>query len=105
MNIKKIIREEMDDFGWIRDLDPRGVTFNIGDVIKVHNIGDENAFIEWLGDYSDNYLGNAYDEFITGTIVDIEDKRIEIQEFNMENLRVRRRSYIGLDMYYEILNL
>lgn len=121
MDIKKIIREEMDDFAWIRDLDPKEITFKKGDVIEVHNVGDKDAFISWLGDYATRYLNNEYGEFITGRIVDIEDKRIQIQEFNtddyiqfpdysdMEKLRLTggdftRRTYIGLNMYYEILN-
>lgn len=121
MNIKKIIREEMDDFAWIRDLDPKEITFREGDVIKVRNVGDEDAFISWLGDYGSRYLNNRYGEFITGRIVDVEDKRIQIEEINtddyiqfptysdMKNLRLTggdftRRTYIGLDMYYEILN-
>ena len=121
MNIRKIIREEMDDLGWIKDIDPRGMDFRIGDIIKVHNVGDKDAFISWLGDYATRYLNNEYGEFITGTIVDIEVKRIQIEEFNtgdyiqfpdysdMEKLRLTggdfsRKTYVGLDMYYEILN-
>lgn len=123
MNIRKIIREEMDDLGWIKDIDPREIDFRIGDVIKVHNVGDKDAFMEWIGDYRRSYLNNEYGEFITGRIVYIDDKRMEIEVFNrndydyiqfptysdMVNLRVRggdfhRKPYIGLDMYYEILN-
>ena len=109
----------MEDFKWIEDVDPKDMTFRIGDVIKVHNVGDEGSFLNWLGDFSENYLNNNYGEFIIGEIVGIDDKRIEIQErytdnyiffptyLDMENVRNGDEgswtSYPNLDMYYEIL--
>lgn len=115
----KKINESDEDFKWIEDIDPKDMIFRIGDIIKVHNVGNEKSFLSWLGDYSDNFLDNMYGEFIIGEIVGLDDKRIEIQErytddyiyfptyLDMENVRnggsFGRVVYEGLDMYYEIL--
>jgi len=122
----KNINESEDDFKWIEDVDPKDMTFRIGDIIKVHNVGDEVSFLRWLGDYSHNFIDNMYGEFIIGEIVGLDDKRIELQErytddyiyfptyLDMKNVRngggyhhygggLGRVTYEGLDMYYEIL--
>jgi len=117
----KKINESDEDFKWIEDINPKDITFRIGDVIKVHNVGDEDSFLNWLGDFSDDFLDNRFGEFIIGEIVGLDNKRIEIRErytneyiffptySDMENLRtgagIGWSSYVGLDMYYEPLNI
>lgn len=115
----KNINESDDDFKWIEDLDPREVNFRIGDVIKVHNVGNELSFLRWLGDFSNDYIDGRFGEFITGKIVNITEDRLEIQELNTDeyiffpqyhDFEYLRNTggwsglgYDGLDMYYEIL--
>jgi hypothetical protein len=118
---KNINESNENDFQWIEDINPKDLTFRIGDVIKVHNVGDEDSFLTWLGDYSDDFLKNRFGEFIIGEIVGLDNRRIEIQErytdeyiffptySDMENLRtgagIGFSSYAGLDIYYEPLDI
>jgi hypothetical protein len=60
MNLKKIIKEEMDDLDWIRNIDPNYMEFPKGTQIKITNIGSEEAFLEWLGDFQEDYMDNRY---------------------------------------------
>jgi hypothetical protein len=111
---EKMIKEN-DDLNWIKDVGPKDMSFRVGDIIKVHNIGDEDAFLNWLGDYSDDYVEGSLGENITGEIETITEERITIFESNteeiiffptypdIENLRSNHEDYHGLDMYYEII--
>lgn len=69
MKIKKIIREEINDFQWITDIDPTEIIFRPGDRVTVHNVGDEKAYISWLGMYDDDYINGNYGEKITGEVI------------------------------------
>jgi len=72
MNLKKIIKEEIESLRWIMDINPDdGSMFRIGDTIKVHNEGDEEAFLEWLGMFSDDYEEGHYGPNIVGKITNI----------------------------------
>lgn len=113
--IKNINESENDDLDWIKDIGPKDMTFRVGDIIKVHNVGDEDAFLNWLGDYSDDYVEGNLGENITGEIDDVTEERIIIIESNtgelvffptysdLEFLRSKHDDYYGLDMYYEII--
>ena len=50
MNIRRIIREEMDDLQWIKDVDASKFRPKAGDLIEVRNKGNEYAYYNWLGD-------------------------------------------------------
>ena len=113
MNLKKIIKEEIGDFDWIRDTDPMYIKFKEFDRVRVHNIGSNSAFIEWLGDYSDGYLNGKYGEYIEGLVRDTEDEnqfcvltnpggdRIHFPyKKTMEHLS-NMNPYHGLDLFYE----
>jgi hypothetical protein len=56
MNLKKIIKEEMDDLQWIKDINPEIERFNTGEIIRVHSVGDEEAFLDFIGMWKDEYL-------------------------------------------------
>ena len=111
---------EDNELKWIKDIDPKDMTYRIGDTIKVHNLGNEESFLEWLGQFSEDYLDNKFGEFIIGKIVDITNNdRYEIIEHNTKehiffpsytsiiDLRTNQgfggHVYPDLDMYYEIL--
>lgn len=117
---KNYLMTESNDLQWIKDVDPKDMVYRIGDTIKVHNMGNEESFLEWLGQFSESYLENKFGEFIVGTIVDITNNdRYEIIERNTKehiffpsydsiiDLRTNQgfggHIYPGLDMYYEIL--
>ena len=44
MNIRRIIREEMDDLQWIKDVDASKFRPKAGDLIEVRNKGNEYAY-------------------------------------------------------------
>lgn len=69
MNIRKIIKEELDDFKWIRDVNLQA-PIESGQEIIVNNLGDEESFISWLGDYAGEYLEGKYGNPIKGVIWD-----------------------------------
>lgn len=67
MNIRKIIKEELGDFDWVRDIKPQA-PIELGQEIIVNNLGDEESFIDWLGDYAGEYLEGKYGNPIKGVI-------------------------------------
>ena len=115
MNLKKIIREEMDEWAWAKE----SVLFNMedlkqGDKIRIHNVGDEEAFLKWLGLYSNNYKRGKYGENIEGTIafmgtndaqVDCKGDRIFFpKSHQIEKLStLYSGKYRGLDIKYELI--
>jgi hypothetical protein len=68
MNLKKIIKEEIDDLQWIKDINPEIERFNVGEIIRVHNVGDEEAFLDFLGVWKDEYLRGDFGPNITGRV-------------------------------------
>jgi hypothetical protein len=112
MNIKKIIREELDDWDWTRGpiwMDK----VNVGDRIRIHNRGKEEAFLNWLGDYKYRYLLGEYGEDITGVVSKVypEEFVLEIGEDTIffpykERVEVivsTNSEYNGLDLEYEFI--
>jgi hypothetical protein len=115
MNLKKIIREEMDEWDWARG----PVLFNMedlkaGDKIRIHNVGDEEAFLKWLGFYGNPYKRGKYGENIEGTIffmgtndaqVDCKGDRIFFpKSHQIEKLSILYSGeYRGLDIKYELI--
>ena len=69
MNLKRIIKEEINSLQWIMDEDPTEIIFQPGDRVTVHNVGFEKPYITWLGMYSDDYTNGNYGEKITGEVI------------------------------------
>ena len=116
MNLRKIIREEMDDLQWIRDVESDDVFFKNGDRVMVHNRGKVNAYVEWLGMFGENYLSGDYGKNITGEVVYVDDYdpdySFHLSEDNTGHViafpsisEIKRISqegdYMGLDLFYE----
>jgi hypothetical protein len=116
MNLKKIIREEMDEWDWARE----PVLFNmedlkVGDKIRIHNVGDEEAFLNWLGMYVNLYKRGKYGENIEGIIVTMQvnegqvdckgDRIFFPKSHQIEKLSTLsfRDQYRGLDIKYELI--
>lgn len=70
MNLKRIIKEEINSLQWIMDTDPTEIIFQPGDRVTVHNVGDEEPYISWLGMFGDDYINGNYGEKITGKVID-----------------------------------
>lgn len=123
MNLKKIIREEMDDLKWIMDANPNefesSSDLKEGDKIKIHNYGDEESFIKWLASYGEKYKKGLYGENITGKITGIikNDRYfgdLGVKEENTgdviyfphrtnPNIEIIKRAYPNLKIYYELI--
>ena len=69
MNLKRIIKEEINSLQWIMDEDPKEFIFRPGDRVTVHNVGDEEPYILWLGMYGDDYTDGNYGEKIIGEVI------------------------------------
>lgn len=68
MNIRRIIREEMDDLQWIKDVDASKFRPKAGDLIEVRNKGNEYAYYNWLGDYGHSWENGSYGYNIQGRV-------------------------------------
>lgn len=113
---------ESDDFGWIRDIGPYDIHFKIGDIIKVHNLGDEQAYLNWLGNYSRYYKNGDYGSNIVGKIIKFNNygdtdyikiettkgklgDHISFPTYDTLNQSIKKDSYYdGIDLLYEIIN-
>jgi hypothetical protein len=86
---------------------------NVGDRIRVHNKGEEEAFLNWLGDYKYRYLRGEYGEDITGVVTKTypEEFVLEIGEDTIFFPYKERVEYIasitgdykGLELSYELI--
>lgn len=112
MNLRKIIKEEIDDLQWIRDIESDDVFFKLGDRVTVYNRGEVNAYVEWLGMFGENYLSGDYGKNITGEVVHVDDDSFILFEDNTgheiafpsisEIKRISQEGdYMGLDLFYE----
>ena len=117
MNFKKIIREELesDDLKWIEDTEPDDYSFNYRDKVVVHNVGNEESFLKWLGQIrnQENYKNGVYGENITGTVWDVYTNDFSILEKNTgdviyfpgnEMMSSVQDTYPGLSIYYELIS-
>lgn len=68
MNLKRIIREELDDMDWIRNIDASKFRPELGDSIEVRNKGSEEAYHNWLGDYAGYWKNGDYGYHIQGKV-------------------------------------
>jgi len=104
---------ESTGFEWIDDITPEDIKIKIGDIIKVKNIGDEESFINWLGDYSNSYNHGEYGTNITGEVDGVGKNMFSLSELstrdgisfpNPDKINKFRVDHKGLDLSYEILN-
>jgi hypothetical protein len=79
-NIKE--SEEADDFAWVNDI-KNEIIFKKGERVRIHNMGDKDAFINWLGMYANKYLNGVYGKNIEGTVLEGEDS---MNEFSIVNI-------------------
>ena len=103
MNLKKIIREELDDWAWARG--PIWVEkVSNGDRIRVYNKGKKDAYINWLGMYSDNYLAGDYGVNIEGVV----SETYSANEFSLDVVSgksgFRHSIYFPLKSHMEFLS-
>jgi hypothetical protein len=83
MNLRKIIREEIEDLDWIKNTDPYNQNPDVGDIIEVHNMGDEREYLPWLGSYRYLYREGQFGDIITGEVVEyLQSNRFLLQEQN-----------------------
>ena len=75
--------EEVGDFDWINDFEQPEIKFKKGDRVRIHNMGDKDAFINWLGMYANKYLNGVYGKNIEGTVLEGEDS---MNEFSIVNI-------------------
>ena len=74
--------EEADDFAWVNDIENE-IKFKKGERVRIHNMGDKDAFINWLGMYANKYLNGVYGKNIEGTVLEGEDS---MNEFSIVNI-------------------
>jgi hypothetical protein len=112
--------EEVGDFDWINDFEQPEIKFKKGDRVRIHNMGDKDAFINWLGMYGNRYLNGDFgkniegvvlvDEFsLTGefSIVNVtgghtHDEIYFPYQTKMESLNDKHQ-YTGLNLIYELI--
>lgn len=104
---------ESDDFDWIRDIGPKDIVFRVGDIIRVHNMGTEQSYLNWLGVFAGNYEDGVYGPNIEGEIIDVGQKLMKINtnrgnkiQFPTHNglpYYIKQTHYDGLDLLYEII--
>lgn len=106
---------ESDDFQWIKDIEPSNYNPKVGDKIRVHNLGSEESFLNWLGMYVLNYKSGEYGPFIEGEVTEPnDDLDFCVREKNTgqeiffptyERISLMRLSsdYKRLDLLYEFI--
>jgi hypothetical protein len=113
-----LTESEEDDWDWARG--PIWVDeVNKGNRIRVHNKGDEDAFINWLGMYSDDYIAGDFGENIEGIVSKADEDEFTLEvvlrgsgfehsiyfpyKKQMEYIRMSNEEYGGLDLEYELI--
>jgi len=112
-----LIESEEDDWAWARG--PILVDeVNEGDRIRIHNKGEEEAFISWLGMYSDEYLAGNYGENIEGIVSGVAEDEFKLEvvstegfehsiyfpyKKHMEYIGMSNEDYYGLGLEYELI--
>lgn len=106
--------KESDELEWIRDTDPKDTEPRKGDKIRVHNLGTEETFLNWLSIYETTYTAGAYGPFIEGEVVEAkEDENFRLREKNT-NAHIyfptykriptlNNTDFEGLDFLYEFI--
>jgi hypothetical protein len=95
--------EEGGDFDWINDIEEREIKFKKGDRVRIHNMGDKDAFINWLGMYGNRYLNGDYGKNIEGTVSEGEDSMNEFSIVNITGGHKRDEIYFPYQRKMEIV--
>lgn len=86
MDLKKIIKEEIDDFDWAKDTDVfRNEKVSLGDNVTVVYNGPKNTtnfFLATLGKYKRPFKLNAFGPNISGEVIEIGSKGYVLREVN-----------------------
>jgi hypothetical protein len=108
--------EEEDEWAWAKEsifVDE----VNIDDRIRVYNTGNEKAFLNWLGNYKQNYLNGEYGDYIEGTVtyeseddfaLSVKGKKYDVTIYfpfknHIESIE-SMDDYKGLSLAYEIIS-
>ena len=125
MNLKRIIREEIEEFKWMT-MSGEPAELIVGERIRVYNIGNEESYEKWLGVFKDSYLAGDYGPNITGEIVDLEffpkesperlKMGLKLRFIDLEEEKTKERIYLpsyetleienkenGLNLFYQKL--
>jgi len=110
MNLKRIIREELEDLQWM-SMGGEPARLLRGERIRVYNIGPEEAYEDWLGYYLDEYKEGRFGNNITGEIIGFdrmsfilrEDKTGEQIYFPGYERLEKENEKNGLNLFYEKL--
>lgn len=116
MNTDQLNESDEDNpFQWIKDIKPSNYNPKVGDKIRVHNLGTEESFLNWLGMYEFNYERGDYGPFIEGEVTEPNtDLFFYVREMNTgqeiyfptyERIPSIRHSsdYERLDLLYEFI--
>jgi hypothetical protein len=112
-----LTESEEDDWAWARG--PIWTDkVNKGNRIRVHNKGEEDAFINWLGMYSDEYIAGDYGENIEGIVSGVAEDEFKLEvvstegfehsiyfpyKKDMEYIGTSNEDYYGLNLEYELI--
>lgn len=114
MNLRKIIRENINDFEWVDDVN-EFIDPTKGDNIEVINKGSKEDFLAWLGVYDTQYEKGDFGENITGKVIEVDEKfgYFTITETNTKTDMVfpsyskmewlNGETYEDLNLYYNFL--
>jgi hypothetical protein len=63
-----ITESEEDEWAWARNSFISSNEIKVGSKIRIHNLGDEESFLSWLGDYRGRFLDGMYGDQIEGVV-------------------------------------
>ena len=105
--------KESNDLQWIIDTNPKDTEPKEGDKIRVHNLGTEESFLQWLSVYGTSYNDGDYGPFIEGEVINHEGKNFFIREMktndpiyfpNYKHIPILNNAgHKGLDLLYEFI--
>jgi hypothetical protein len=106
-----ITESEEDEWDWARNSFISSNEIKVGNKIRIHNLGDKESFLSWLGDYRDRFLDKKYGDQIEGVVhhisgydfsLDTKDDTIYFpSDENMLDLNSRgdyKNLYIGYEL-------
>jgi hypothetical protein len=107
-----IKESEEDEWSWARNSFISSNEIRLGNKIRIHNLGDEESFLSWLGDYKEGFLDGEYGDQIEGVVNHIDGDNFSLYtgddtikfptEERMLDLASSRR-YKNLNIGYEII--
>ena len=95
--------KESDGLDWIRNVDASSYKPRSGEYIEVINVGDNEDYSNWLGDYSSEYEDGMYGETIKGVVEEVEDVRYD-QGFILQEENTDDEIYFPFYEHIKVLN-